>query len=252
MSGTSPTGELKTNSVKKVIYNNKLNPGDKFIIYDKNNVIHTQSHITDLSNPSHVYGSYPKWLRIHVIAIEDGGKINYLDSSLRWYDVNKPGVNYNYFINEVIDTKTGKVDIDTYRNKLSSGYSIFQSKVSGKLALLIELEKITGFSCTHTIYSKPGSTVQSGNDSYDTTNYLTYINFSWETDDPNTNPAAVILTGARWIGKIEPETGDDLSGKVQLWVKDGSNIKKGTPTDEFSGISATAYPNDGYYEAGID
>jgi hypothetical protein len=39
---------------------------------------------------------------------------------------------------------------------------------------------------------------------------------------------------------------------VQLWVKDGNNIKKGTPTDEFSRISATAYPNDGYYEAGID
>ena len=32
-----PTGELKATSVKKIIYNNKLNPGDKFIIYDKNN-----------------------------------------------------------------------------------------------------------------------------------------------------------------------------------------------------------------------
>ena len=35
-----PTGKLKTNSVKKIIYNNKLNPGDKFIIYDKNAVIY--------------------------------------------------------------------------------------------------------------------------------------------------------------------------------------------------------------------
>jgi hypothetical protein len=29
-----PNGELKANSVKKILYNNKLNPGDKFIIYD--------------------------------------------------------------------------------------------------------------------------------------------------------------------------------------------------------------------------
>jgi hypothetical protein len=40
MSGANPTGRLKTNSVKKIIYSNKLNPGDKFIIYDKNNQIH--------------------------------------------------------------------------------------------------------------------------------------------------------------------------------------------------------------------
>jgi hypothetical protein len=109
-----------------------------------------------------VYGAFPKWLRVHVIAIEDSGKINYLDSTLRWYDVHKVGYDYNYFINEVKDKATGEVDIDDYRNKLSSGYSIFQSKVSGKLALLIELEKITGFSCTHTIYGKEGSESNGG------------------------------------------------------------------------------------------
>jgi hypothetical protein len=34
-----PNGELKANSVKKILYNNKLNPGDKFIIYDTDNTI---------------------------------------------------------------------------------------------------------------------------------------------------------------------------------------------------------------------
>ena len=81
-----PTGKLKTNSVKKIIYNNKLNPGDKFIIYDKNSVINSEPHISDMGNISHVYGSFPKWLKIHVVAIEDSGKINYLDSTLRWYN----------------------------------------------------------------------------------------------------------------------------------------------------------------------
>ena len=74
-----PTGELKASSVKKILYQNKLNPGDKFVIYDTNNRILSETHITDIGNTSHTYGSFPKWLKIHVIAIEDSGKINYLD-----------------------------------------------------------------------------------------------------------------------------------------------------------------------------
>lgn len=274
MNGNSPTGKLKTNSVKKIIYGNKLNPGDKFIIYDKNNNIHKQEHITDLSNTSHVYGAFPKWLRIHVVAIEDSGKINYLDSTLRWYDVNNLTGSYSYFVNEVKDTATGEVDIDAYRNKLSSGYSIFQSKVSGKLALLIELEKITGFSCTHTIYSKDGSE----QDGYSTTKYLTYINFNWETDDPNVNPAAVILTNdeqsgktTEWVGKTlqtGENAGADLAGAVIFWKKDLEDAKKVKLSDNPSyayksvkyyigdNVSVTTetpyYDTGNYYETPID
>lgn len=259
MDGSNLTGKLKTNSVKKIIYNNKLNPGDKFIIYDKNCQIHAEGHITDLSNPSHVYGSYPKWLRIHVVAIEDSGKINYLDSTLRWYDVSKPDKNYSYFINESKEVN-GKSDIDTYRNKLSSGYSVFQSKVSGKLALLIELEKITGFSCTHTVYSKKGEEIcdEEGN-CITTTKFLTYINFNWETDNPNINPAAVILTNTRWVGKINQKDGENLAGKVLFWKKENNNVIKDTPNNKYQEVSYSGnttatphYNNDKYYEALID
>lgn len=273
-----PTGKLKTNSVKKIIYNNKLNPGDKFIIYDKNAVIYSEPHISDMGNKSHVYGSFPKWLKIHVVAIEDSGKINYLDSTLRWYD--------NYFIAQSKKTQDNPSgadipDIDSYRNLLSSGYSVFQSKISGKLALLIELEKITGFSCTHTIYSKKGNsskvifTKDENNkitteiadikeDDTDishiaeTNNYLTYINFSWETEDPNINPAAVILTDAEWVGEYKQQ------GKVKFWYKDKNEIKLiendienyqlvsyKNKEEEF--ITTTpSYPNDNYYETSLD
>nr|DAH26186.1 MAG TPA: hypothetical protein [Bacteriophage sp.] len=44
--------------------------------------------------------------------------------------------------------------MDSYRTMVSSAYSVFSSKVSGKLALLVELEKITGFSCTWNAYTK--------------------------------------------------------------------------------------------------
>ena len=225
------TGKLKTNSVKKIIYNNKLNPGDKFIIYDKSKKIYGESHISDMGNISHVYGSFPKWLKIHVVAIEDSGKINYLDSTLRWYNT--------YFIAQSKEDSQNIPDIDSYRNLLSSGYSVFQSKISGKLALLVELEKITGFSCTHTIYSKKGDSNKikftedkknneiiteidnTADKSYivETNKYLTYINFSWETEDPNINPAAVILTDAEWVGEYKQQ------GKVKFWYKDKKEIK---------------------------
>ena len=267
-----PTGKLKTNSVKKIIYNNKLNPGDKFIIYDKNSVINSEPHISDMGNISHVYGSFPKWLKIHVVAIEDSGKINYLDSTLRWYN--------NYFIAQSKKTQDNPSgadipDIDSYRNLLSSGYSVFQSKISGKLALLIELEKITGFSCTHTIYSKKGDSNKiefikdengnittkvndEANNSYiaETNKYLTYINFSWETEDPNINPAAIILTDAEWVGEY------DQYGKVKFWYKDGNEVKLIENdienyqlvqyTNNESATNTPSYPNDKYYEVSLD
>lgn len=242
------TGKLKTNSVKKIIYNNKLNPGDKFIIYDKSMKIYGESHISDMGNISHVYGSFPKWLKIHVVAIEDSGKINYLDSTLRWYN--------EYFIAQSKENNQNIPDIDSYRNLLSSGYSVFQSKISGKLALLVELEKITGFSCTHTIYSKKGTSSkvefsdynndentkttvdnikESNTDiSYiaETNNYLTYINFSWETEDSNVNPAAVILTDAKWVGEYRQQ------GKVKFWQKNDKLIGLvGNGTDYYQSVS---------------
>ena len=82
-----------------------------------------------------------------MVSIEESGKITYLDSSTKWYKDN-----HFYISNskKIVDTP----DLDSYRTMVSSAYSIFSSKVSGKLALLVELEKITGFSCTWSAYTK--------------------------------------------------------------------------------------------------
>jgi len=82
---------------------------------------------------------------VSVVAIEDSGKINYLNNDLKWYN--------NYYINSESTINKDKPDLDTYRNILNSGYSVFQSKVSGKLAIMIELERIQGFSSTYEIYN---------------------------------------------------------------------------------------------------
>lgn len=236
-----PTGELKASSVKKILYQNKLNPGDKFVIYDTNNQILSETHITDIGNTSHTYGSFPKWLKIHVIAIEDSGKINYLDSSIKWYKSEELGHPSDYFIRTSVE-KTGKPDIDSYRNLLNSGYSVYQSKISGKLALLIELEKIEGFSCTYTIYSKNTTTIvnsENNTNNENTTNienygnieykqYYIYWNFNWDTNDPNINPAYIVLTKSEWTGREEGK-----GGTYYKWESDnGYGLDISKPSNE--------------------
>ena len=252
-----PTGELKASSVKKILYQNKLNPGDKFVIYDTNNKILSETHITDIGNTSHTYGSFPKWLKIHVIAIEDSGKINYLDSSIKWYKSEELGHPSDYFIRTSVE-KTGKPDIDSYRNLLNSGYSVYQSKISGKLALLIELEKIEGFSCTYTVYSKNTTTVtvadnENTTDSENTTNaennedieykqYYIYWNFNWDTNDPNINPAYVVLTKSEWTGREEGRGGTYYKWKSAngygLDISNPSNEKITIPSEWEANITS--------------
>lgn len=143
----NPTGELKASSIKKILYGNKnMNPGDKYIIYSNNlfNKEQNFKYLSDFGNKSYKHGDFPKLIKIHIVSIEESGKIVYLDSTTKWYESD----NNCYYINSQKSDNDNTPDIDSYRNLLSSGYSIFSSKVSGKLALLIELEKITGFSCS--------------------------------------------------------------------------------------------------------
>ena len=239
---SAPNGELKASSVKKIIYRNKLNPGDKFIIYDKGGQILNEKYITDIGNTSHVYGKYPKWLRIHVIAIEDGGKINYLDSTLRWYESYNGTQRNDYFIIPTKENQQGSKipDIDTYRNLLSSGYSVYQSKISGKLALLIELEKITGFSCTYAIYGSKSPKVNG----IQYRDYDVYWNVSWDADDPNINPSHICLTKSEWEGKDSAKKGkwyywtnvDDAVDEFGETVK-GAELTQYLDGQEGNGIS---------------
>lgn len=182
--------KIKNSSVKKIIYANKyMNPGDKYIIYTKN--LDTK-YLSDYGNTSHEHGKFPKLVKIHVVSIEDSGKIVYLDSTTKWYD--------DYYLINLTENDGDKLDIDNYRSLTSSGYSIFSSKVSGKLALLIELEKITGFSCSWEPFVK-GET------------YQIYWHFNWTTADNNINPSSIhLLDDSGWksgiIKKIE-KNGDE-------------------------------------------
>jgi hypothetical protein len=175
-----------------------MNSGDKYIIYSEDLKINDNNkYISDYGNSTNEHNKFPKLVKIHIVSIEESGKIVYLDSTTKWYDSN------DFYINADLEVNGEVKDLDTYRTMVSSAYSIFSSKVSGKLALLVELEKITGFSCSWTPYVK---NIVESNEVCNTT-YSIYWNFNWTTDDNNINPNGVVLMESEWTGTEEGKKG---------------------------------------------
>lgn len=132
-----------------------LNPGDKFLI--TSDLEANADRITDYKNNSKKIGDNPKYLRLHVATKDSSGRLVYLDSSLKWYKFEE---NKYYYIpkdNTIEDTLT------------ASKYSIFNSKLSGNLYLIAELETISMFSSTYTIDD----------------NYNLILNLEWKSDNWN-------------------------------------------------------------------
>ena len=142
-------GELKNSSKFVLLKHNSLNPGDKFIICANNDLYN--ENVKDLLKDSKPIAN-PR-IALNVVSIEDSGKITYLNSDLRNYNT----ANGTYHIlgtAEPNNQESSKKDIDSYRNVLSSGYNVFRSKTSGKLAILAELIMIDSFSLTHNVIPK--------------------------------------------------------------------------------------------------
>ena len=148
--GNKATGRLLNYEQTYLIGTQKLNPGDKYLINTDTDLttIFTEdpeykvSYLSDMYNDAHEINKFPKFIKISIVCIDDNAKIIDLGGSVKWF--NPP----NYYIGLESQTDTEKKDINTYRNLLSDGFAIFNSKYPGKLALQIKLEMPTGFSCT--------------------------------------------------------------------------------------------------------
>lgn len=168
------SGLIKNNSQYVLLRNDPLNPGDKFIIsankeiydekladlwVDKDNRYYQGS----VDNPKEFELLKNPIIALNIVSIEDSGKIIYLNSTVRKYEGSK---NYTFNDKQYTDTfqyhilgtmeqsdgvYNQKVDIDNYRNVLSSGYNVFKAKTSGKLAILAELIMIDSYSVTHSL-----------------------------------------------------------------------------------------------------
>lgn len=145
----SPNGNIVNTTKYVLLRNSNLNPGDKFIITANPDIYDEalagllkkddQGNFNQIEDPM---------LALNIVSIEDSGKITYLNSDLIRYNKN----NYKYHIlGEDLQITDNAPNIDDYRNTVSSGYNVFKSKISGKLAILAELIMIDSYSVTHSI-----------------------------------------------------------------------------------------------------
>lgn len=108
--------------------NTVLNPGDKFQIG-----INRTDLLSAVGSTRYNPDDLPNQLKLNVVAVQDDGTINNLNHSLTWND--------GYYMMPI-----GELDkLSDYRDLIHSNYSIFNSKVSGKLAILAQLEAINSF-----------------------------------------------------------------------------------------------------------
>lgn len=163
----------------------KLNPGDKFAIYSTNKGIESnKGTISDVGTNSTYVDEHPKYVTIHVVSIGDDGKITYLDDILKWDS------DLHYYIK---DCKIGgiggiKQDLDEYRSLVSSAYNIFNSKVSGELALLFELKTIDTFSITWDANVSENN--QEGRDK----SAKVLFDVNWTSEDKGINVSRIVLS----------------------------------------------------------
>ena len=155
-----PTGDLKNTSKYVLLRNDNLNPGDKFIINSDTALYNEALLNLQKSKDNGIYQDVPNpVIALNVVSIEDSGRIIYLNSDLRDYEKTistDPNISVKYHIlgERSSANLTGKIDLDSYRNVLSSGYNVFKSKTSGKLAILAELVTIDSYSVTHSVVPK--------------------------------------------------------------------------------------------------
>ena len=147
-------GNITHNTKSVLLKEDKLNPGDKFIISATESIY--QNALKDLlqKDSDGVYKQKDNpIIALNIVSIEDSGKIVYLNSDVMQY---KNG-DYSYYI---LGKKPGgsnlqPTDIDSYRSVVCSGYNVFKSKTSGKLAILAELIMVDSYSVTHSIKQNP-------------------------------------------------------------------------------------------------
>lgn len=191
-------GTIVNSNIKKIIFGNKnIGPGDKFIISWGQAGLNNKNFISNFGNKTRSFAEgesyWPKLVKLHIVSIQDDGKLIYLDNDVQWYptdikDSNSDNafpISTEEFLNEDGVMKDLH-NLDEYRHALNCQYSVFQQKVSGKLGILLELESINNFNCGHKIFRRNSPTEGEVFD--------IYFSASWDTDNYNINPSGIIIT----------------------------------------------------------
>lgn len=200
-------GTIVNSNIKKIIFGNKnIGPGDKFIISWGEAGLNNKNFISNFGNKTRSFAEgesyWPKLVKLHIVSIQDDGKLIYLDNDVQWYPTNIKDSNSNsdnafpISTEEFLDedgTMKDLHNLDEYRYALNCQYSVFQQKVSGKLGILLELESINNFNCGHKIFRRKYK-IKEGDEEKEEEVFDIYFSASWDTDNYNINPSGIIIT----------------------------------------------------------
>lgn len=208
-------GTIVNSNIKKIIFGNKnIGPGDKFIISWGQAGLNNRDYISNFGNTTQSFAEgesyWPKLVKVHIVSIQDDGKLIYLDNDVQWYptrdtytddekkkDPSKDMDNsFPISTEEFLDEDGAMKDLhnlDEYRHALNCQYSVFQQKVSGKLGILLELESINNFNCGHKIFRRKYK-IKEGEEEKEEEVFDIYFSASWDTDNYNINPSGIIIT----------------------------------------------------------
>lgn len=248
-------GTIVNSNIKKIIFGNKnIGPGDKFIISWGQEGTNNKDFISNFGNTNRSFAEgesyWPKLVKVHIVSIQDDGKLIYLDNDVQWYPTDTKDSNSDdtfpisteVFLNEEGAMKDLH-NLDEYRHALNCQYSVFQQKVSGKLGILLELESINNFNCGHKIFKRNSPTEGEVFD--------IYFSASWDTDNYNINPSGIIITKSTL--KNMTLVNSEKSGENITTYKDYLQVPKGGERDrdrmiEFTRLYKLEEPGDTYEE----
>lgn len=227
----------------------KLNPGDKYTVYSTNNgVTKNKQFISDVGRTEHIVDIDPRTVTIHIVSIGEDGKIVYLDDSLKWTDAS--GNPAHYYIKECKQGNDINKDInEEYRSLVSSAYNIFNSKVSGELALLFELKVIDTFSATWDadVEDIEGVTKAQAESGVDNKKATIHFNINYTSDHKNINLEHVLLTGSAYAGTKQMWSDPNVMEPLHctLGIDKGSRKNDGTDSDIATSVATFQYNSEG-------
>lgn len=152
----SDNGDIIRTLYKGLLCNFTLNPGDKFLVQgsykwkaegDKDEYEHISYYVDKQSNIKE------EWLTLELATLDSNGRLIYLK------DLNKyehPSNHRQYILKVKKDNpiNTPTQNVDDYRYIIGADYNIFNTKISGQLYLVAQLNVPDSFNVTYNIIDK--------------------------------------------------------------------------------------------------
>ena len=153
-------GDIIRTLYKGLLCNFTLNPGDKFLVQgsckektegdkdkNKDEYEHISYYVDKQSNIKE------EWLTLELATLDSNGRLIYL-KDLNKYDHPSNGRQYILKVKKDNSISTPTQNVDDYRYIIGADYNIFNTKISGQLYLVAQLNVPDSFNVTYNIIDK--------------------------------------------------------------------------------------------------